>query len=246
MQNKKITVITVCYNAAASIESTILSVLNQTYPNIEYIVIDGGSNDGTVEIIKKYSDRITYWISEPDNGIYNAMNKGIRVATGDYINFMNAGDNFIENDVLSKIEPFLMLNPTVAFGSVYSVDTTGNGIEMKPVPFYEQLKKLKDPGICHQGTFVRSSFLKLYGFDTKYSIAADYNLLKILYEKGEKFLEMPICIARYDTTGFSSANYKQRIKEFAEISGLNPDSIKIKMDILLYPIKRFIVRILRR
>ena len=92
--NSKITIITVSYNAATSIEPTILSVINQTYPNIEYIVIDGGSNDGTVDIIKKYQNKISYWVSEPDKGIYDAMNKGIRMATGDWINFMNAGDTF--------------------------------------------------------------------------------------------------------------------------------------------------------
>ena len=81
----KISIVTVCYNAVSVIENTILSVINQTYPDIEYIIIDGGSTDGTVEIIEKYSDRLAYWVSEPDNGIYDAMNKGIKVVTGDYI-----------------------------------------------------------------------------------------------------------------------------------------------------------------
>ena len=94
MNNPKITVVTVCYNAVKDIEKTILSVVNQTYDNIEYIVVDGGSKDGTVNIIQKYEDRITKWISEPDKGIYDAMNKGILMATGDWINFMNAGDYF--------------------------------------------------------------------------------------------------------------------------------------------------------
>ena len=98
-----ISVVTVCYNAADTIEKTMLSVLNQTYHDIEYIIIDGGSTDGTVEIIRKYADRIAYWVSEPDKGIYDAMNKGIKVATGEWINFMNAGDEFVDANVLDKL-----------------------------------------------------------------------------------------------------------------------------------------------
>ena len=85
-----ITVVTICYNAVDTIEETIKSVIEQTYPNIEYIVIDGGSKDGTVDIIKKYQDKISYWVSEPDRGIYDAMNKGTMKANGRWINFMNS------------------------------------------------------------------------------------------------------------------------------------------------------------
>ena len=89
-----ISVITVCYNVASTIEKTMLSVLNQTYKNLEYIIIDGNSTDGTVDIIKKYAERLTFWISEPDKGIYDAMNKGIVKATGKFLIFMNAGGEF--------------------------------------------------------------------------------------------------------------------------------------------------------
>ena len=99
----KVTVVTVTYNAAESLEKTILSVLQQNYSNVEYIIIDGGSTDGSVEIIKKYSDKIAYWVSEPDRGIYDAMNKGIRKATGEWINFMNAGDLFFHESTLSSV-----------------------------------------------------------------------------------------------------------------------------------------------
>lgn len=99
----KISIITVTYNAASFLEETILSVINQTYPNIEYIIIDGGSKDRTIDIIKKYEDKITYWISESDRGIYDAMNKGISMATGEWVNFMNAGDIFSSDAVLETV-----------------------------------------------------------------------------------------------------------------------------------------------
>lgn len=103
MENSiKISIITICYNSSKTIEQTILSVLGQTYQNYEYIVIDGGSTDGTVDILHKYSRKIN-WISEPDRGIYDAMNKGIRLSKGEWLNFMNAGDCFASNDVLEKI-----------------------------------------------------------------------------------------------------------------------------------------------
>ena len=99
----KITIITVCYNAISTIEDTIKSVLSQTYENLEYIIIDGGSIDGTIDIIKKYEKQISYWQSEPDKGVYDAMNKGIKLSTGEWINFMNAGDSFYNTEVLQSL-----------------------------------------------------------------------------------------------------------------------------------------------
>ena len=99
----KISVITVCYNDRERIEKTILSVLSQSYGNLEYIVIDGGSTDGTVDIIKKYANRIAYFVSESDEGIYDAMNKGLRKAVGEWVCFLNAGDLFVSESVLNTI-----------------------------------------------------------------------------------------------------------------------------------------------
>lgn len=101
-----ISVITVSYNAVLTIEQTILSVINQTYLNIEYIIIDGGSTDGTVNVIKKYADKIAYWVSESDKGIYDAMNKGIAYSHGEYCNFINAGDKFCSSSILKQVMDF--------------------------------------------------------------------------------------------------------------------------------------------
>lgn len=113
----KISVVTVCYNSVDTIEETMLSVLNQTYPDVEYIIIDGGSTDGTVDIIKKYAGRVAYWISEPDKGIYDAMNKGIAAATGDYINFMNSGDRFASTNVIENCFSNLRGTPIIIYGN---------------------------------------------------------------------------------------------------------------------------------
>ena len=99
----KISVITVCFNAVSTIEKTICSVLNQSWSDLEYIIIDGGSKDGTVDILKKYSSRLSYYISEPDKGIYDAMNKGVKKASGDYVLFLGADDLLFDNEVLSVI-----------------------------------------------------------------------------------------------------------------------------------------------
>ena len=114
--NPLISVVTVSYNAVSVIEQTIFSVINQTYPNVEYIIIDGGSTDGTVDIIKKYADKITYWVSEPDKGIYDAMNKGIELATGEWINFMNAGDSFYSFSILELIFGQTIFSNDIIYG----------------------------------------------------------------------------------------------------------------------------------
>ena len=103
MNNCKLSIITICYNIKDEIERTCKSIVGQTWQDFEWIVVDGGSTDGTLEVLKKYSDRIDILISEKDSGIYNAMNKGIKLANGEWLNFMNGGDNFASNDVLEKV-----------------------------------------------------------------------------------------------------------------------------------------------
>ena len=122
--SQKITVVTVCYNAVKEIEKTIQSVISQTYDNVEYIIVDGGSTDGTLDIIRKYSSRITRWVSEPDKGIFDAMNKSAHMATGEYINFMNAGDLFFDEKVLSDIFAGRSYDEDVLYGSTRSEEHT--------------------------------------------------------------------------------------------------------------------------
>jgi glycosyltransferase involved in cell wall biosynthesis len=192
-QQPKISVVTVCYNAVSSLEKTILSVLNQTYSNVEYIVIDGGSKDGTVDIIKNYKDRLAYWISEPDDGIYDAMNKGIKVATGDYINFMNSDDWFTEADSLKR---FIMSMATsedidIFYGDTYSM--FGTGRRFCPA---ESLKNIKYRlTFSHQAAFIKLPLMKERMYNLKYKLAADYDFFLKAYIDHLKFQYIPQCVA---------------------------------------------------
>lgn len=204
----KITIVTISLNTVKDIENTILSVINQTYPHVEYIVIDGKSNDGTIDIIKKYNEKISYWLSEPDKGIYDAMNKGIKAATGEWILFMNSGDTFHNEYVIEHI-----------FSQSYNDDVGviwGNAdlyregkyvTKYKNRPFYKHLSTaFRGVGICHQSTFVRTTLAKQLMFDTSYKICADFNMMYLIYKQGYIFIHNPITISHFDLSGISSTN----------------------------------------
>lgn len=209
----KISVVTVCFNAEKEIEETILSVVDQTYDNIEYIIIDGVSTDGTVDIIKKYAEggseygkhnhNITYWKSEPDKGIYDAMNKGIDLATGDYINFMNAGDCFYTNNVLFKLYNN-HINTDIIYGNVVNKTNFGNyGIKPKPLGSFKYTLPFS-----HQSVFVKSELLKSNKFNILYKSSADFDQLLKLYKENYKFHYVDLNIAIVDLRkGMSKDNY---------------------------------------
>lgn len=203
MEKMKISVVTVCYNAVNDIEKTMLSVVNQTYNNIEYIVIDGVSSDGTIDIIKKYSNKIASFISEPDKGIYDAMNKGIKMATGDYVNFMNAGDVFYDNKVIERIIPLFDVSKSVEFGDISIFKESQMYISKANIDNLYKGKKFS-MGFNHQASFVKTEVAKMYLFDLKYKYAADYNMMTLLYKNGHEFHYLNTPIAQYDLTGASS------------------------------------------
>ncbi|EOR94023.1 Glycosyl transferase, group 2 family protein [Arcticibacter svalbardensis MN12-7] len=165
-----VTVITVVYNAVATIEATLLSIINQQDINIEIVVIDGGSDDGTLELLSKYKDKIAYLISEPDKGIYDAMNKGVAVASGEWINFMNAGDSFASVSVLKKIFSDSM-SPDIQFiYSDFNILNTRSGNEERVIADYEK------GIILHQSVIYKKSLHSIYGkyVVTKKIIVSDY------------------------------------------------------------------------
>jgi glycosyltransferase involved in cell wall biosynthesis len=174
-----ISIVTVCFNSEKTIERTINSVLSQSYANVEYIIIDGGSTDGTIEIIKKYQEKITFWISESDSGLYDAMNKGIQKAQGNIIGILNSDDVFQDSNVLTHIVDFHSKHQIDAsIGDVIYRDDSG---DLKRVYssknwFPEMLKRGYMPP--HASIFFSSNILKYHGlYDKSYKIAADFELI---------------------------------------------------------------------
>jgi len=200
----RVSVITVCYNAIQGIEKTITSVLSQSYPEIEYIVIDGGSKDGTVDVIQKYADRIDYFVSEPDGGIYDAMNKGIRVAAGGWITFLNASDTYYSSQSIEAV--FSREIPSdidVVYG--YQVHSYGYGKFVRkqlPLTFFST-----GMPFGHESSFVRAEVMKHDGFDIRYRIAADYNFFYQLYMSGGHFMPVDVIVADFESAeGVSSSD----------------------------------------
>ena len=205
----KVTVVTAVLNDAGHIEQTILSVISQTDIEIEYIIVDGGSKDGTLELIGKYKDKISLLISESDRGVYDAMNKGIKYSTGDFVYFLNSGDVLLNPSILSKIKfEDVNVRNTIIYGNVVVAYGNIEALE-KPRPFFNSKMKFKGIGICHQSMFFPGELIRNEKYDLSYNIAADYDLAYRLWRKGTEFLYKDITISKYDWgKGISSNPYK--------------------------------------
>lgn len=219
MNNKKIkiTVVTVSYNSADDIRKTILSVINQTYPYIEYIIIDGRSSDDTLEIIGEYKNKISRLVSEPDNGIYDAMNKGIDLSSGDYIIFMNCGDVFASEKVISDMAEKIEDGDAVIYGNVVRHTLSMDYIDYpKPLEFFS-----KGMPLDHQSVLARSNLLKENKFSLDYKIISDFVQLRQLYTEGYNFKYFNETIAIRDhTKGETYSNWEKiGVKELAKYFG---------------------------
>ncbi len=204
-----VTIMTVVYNDASNIEKIICGVLAQTYKNIEYIIIDGGSSDRTVDIIRGYEDQIDYWLSEKDKGIYDAMNKGVSLATGEWVNFMNAGDSFYSDhtveEVLSSLPPFA----DIVYGHTYYKEQD----KMTLIETYS-LECLWMSMICsHQSIFARTNLLKQHPFDLKYRISSDFEFIYHSYVTGRNFHDTQQVIAVHAVDGVSEQRIIKRMME---------------------------------
>lgn len=228
----KITIITVCYNSSATIEQTFKSVQEQSYENIEYIVVDGNSTDGTLKIINRYQNIITNWISEADDGLYDAINKGISLATGDYIGIINSDDVFFDCDVVTKVADYLKTeNVDACIGDV--VQSRYGSVLRKISSQNWDPQKLKDGFMTpHPALFLKRSVLNTYGlYRTDFKIGGDYELIVRYFLKHKiswgytGIVTHNMLIGGVSTSGFSS--YKTNTQEIIRALKLNEQELNI-------------------
>lgn len=205
-----VTVVTICKNAHEVIAETVGSVLGQRYERLEYIVVDGGSADGTLELVRQFSGRIQQLVSEPDRGIYDAMNKGARLARGEWVCFMNAGDRFCDDDAISRALSTADSNDYVVYGD--TIVHYGNQYS-KLVPAGNPETLWKRMVFWQQSTFVRRELLLQYPFDLRYGIAADFKFYLSAQAAGFSFHYSESVIAEFDAEGLSNRRRLRSIWE---------------------------------
>lgn len=212
----KFSIITVTYNAGAVLEDTIQSVITQTYRNVEYIIVDGGSKDHTLDIINRYREHIHTLVSEPDKGLYDAMNKGIRLATGDYLCFLNAGDELHEDDTLQLMVHSITGTelPDVLYGETAIVDEEGHFLRMRRLSAPEDLnwKSFKDGMlVCHQAFFPRRELAEPY--DLRYRFSADFDWCIRIMKKSHTLHNTHLTLIDYLNEGMTTRNHRTSLHE---------------------------------
>ena len=216
--NEKLSIITINYNNLEGIKRTVESVVNQTWQEFEYIIIDGGSTDGSKEYIESVSDNFDYWVSEKDSGIYNAMNKGIKVATGEYLLFLNSGDHLYDNNVLEKNQQFLIEKDLVYFNLNIS-DVVLSYIRKYPSKLL--FSYLMYDTLPHPATFIKSTlFDKVGNYDENYKIVSDWKFFIIgICKNNATYIRIDNVISTFYLDGFSSNNNNQNLiaKEKKEV-----------------------------
>ncbi len=204
----KVSIITINYNNAAGLEKTLASVVNQNFSDFEYIVIDGASTDGSTDVIKKYSEKINYWVSEPDSGIYNAMNKGIRQAKGEYLLFINSGDTLYNNEVLTDIFQH-SLESYLIYGDLHRIFPNGE-TDIVKMPDYVGIDQMMQATLTHPTTFIKRELFDRYGlYREDLKIVSDWAFfLKVIVFANTSRTHLPIVVASFDMDGLSSQNIK--------------------------------------
>ena len=216
LNHPSISIITITYNAEAVLEETMLSIIGQTYPNVEYLVIDGKSKDRTLEIVEKYKEHVHQVVSEPDKGLYDAMNKGIRHATGDYIIFMNAGDFFYEPTTLEKVFNSEQ-NADIYYGETMLIDEEGKDIGLRSEKTTRKLpeqltwkKMQRGMVVCHQSFIVKREIAPFY---IENNLSADIDWVIKCLKVSKKTVNTQTIIARYLLGGVSQQRHVQSLKD---------------------------------
>jgi glycosyltransferase involved in cell wall biosynthesis len=217
MFDPKLTVITIVYNNVRDIERSMLSVLGQTYSNIEYIIVDGLSNDGTLQVISKYRDRISKLISEKDKGIYDAMNKGLAIANGDYVIFMNSGDEFYDAGTVTAV--FASANDAdIYYGETEMIDDNGQSLGQRrhQAPSKFNWRGFKyGMSISHQAIYIRRALTEPY--DSRYQLSADIDWIIRAAKKAKTIVNVNRYVAKYLVGGMSKKKHRQSLQERFDI-----------------------------
>jgi len=232
-----ISIITAVYNGEQFLEETIKSIINQTYKNIEYIIIDGGSTDGTLDIIKKYENKLAYWVSEKDSGISDAFNKGVKISKGDYINFQGDGDGFYLNDALEKICQDVNSKEDI-FISARIQRVNLNGIELFTSKYIEKFDKkslLFSMSMPHQGLFTHKSYFEKYClFNVDNTFCMDYDHLLRSYQDFPKVVTKDIIASRWRDDGLGNGKTLEIFKEYDKIKRDNNIANDLYLDFIKY------------
>jgi glycosyltransferase involved in cell wall biosynthesis len=205
-----VSVITVVRNGRQHLEETLHSVLLQTYENIEYIIIDGASVDGTIDLIRKYDDRVAYWVSEPDAGIYDAMNKGVALSTGEWILFLNVGDRFYSPDVVKTLIDGRRSEDELLFGHCEYVYPSGFSLIWRVGSLRDLWKGMI---FRHQSLFTKATVFKDISFDTSYRISGDYAFVYACFRKNRVFHAFDVIVSSVRLGGLSDEHIVHAIRE---------------------------------
>lgn len=214
MNNNSISVITINYNNKAGLEKTIESVVRQSNENFEYIIVDGNSSDGSIDVIEKNQSRISRSIIEKDSGIYDAMNKGIKASTGKYLLFMNSGDWFTSDSTLEEFASFIDEEIDIIYGDLLFIDTP-NQTRRSNYPATLSFDYFTRRTLPHQATLIKRSVFETTGlYDTSYKIVSDWGLFCLAICKYQKsYKKVPLLVANFPTDGIGSRSAEERIRE---------------------------------
>lgn len=249
--NPKLSIITIAFNNKHGLIQTMQSVINQNYANIEYIVIDGGSTDGSKEAIEAVSDKLDYWVCEPDSGIYNAMNKGIKNATGDYLLFLNSGDWFANNDVLNTFMQDLE-DYDIIYGNRFDHFPDGKIVEEK----FDNIVKFDflvfESALPHQATIIKRKLFNEIGlYDESLKIVSDWKFFVLaIFKYNFKYLHKDISLVNFDMDGIGTVGtYNDIVKKerqsvidtyFSNFKYLENESLLTKDLLFYYKYSRFL------